>query len=268
VSDVLARICAAKRAHIARRKAERTTGRLEAELRGAPRPRRFTEALDRAVAGGGIGLIAEIKKASPSKGVIRDDFDPGALARAYADGGATCLSVLTDGPYFEGDDADLAAARDAADLPVLRKDFILDPYQVLESRALGADCILVIMAAVSDAQAVELDEAARELGMSTLVEVHDEAELERALALAPTLVGINNRDLKSLAVDIATTERLAPLVPAHTSVVCESGIADAGDIARMRDAGVHRFLVGETLMRRADVAAATRALLAPESVGG
>jgi indole-3-glycerol phosphate synthase len=268
VSDVLARICADKRAHISRRKAERTIGRLVAELSEAPRPRRFTGALDRAVAAGGIGLIAEIKKASPSRGVIRGDFDPGALARAYAEGGATCLSVLTDAPYFKGDDAYLAEARQAVELPVLRKDFMLDPYQVVESRVLGADCILVIMAAVSDAQAAELDEAARELGMSTLVEVHDEAELERALALGSRLLGINNRNLKTLEVDIATTERMAPLVPADSSVVCESGIAAAGDIARMRDAGVHRFLIGESLLRRPDVAAATRALVAPESVGG
>ena len=268
MSDVLARICADKREHVRRRKAERPVAHLLAGLAAAPPPRDFAAALDAAVASAGIGLIAEIKKASPSKGVIRADFDPPALARAYSQGGASCLSVLTDTPYFQGDDATLVAARGACALPVLRKDFMLEPYQVLESRWLGADCILLIMAALSDGQARELESAAREHAMAVLVEVHDEDELARALALESGLIGINNRDLKTLAVDIATSERLAPLVPADRQVVCESGIADGRDIARMRAAGIDRFLVGESLMRQTDVAAATRALLAPERVGG
>ncbi|HEX9647308.1 MAG TPA: indole-3-glycerol phosphate synthase TrpC [Alphaproteobacteria bacterium] len=263
MSDALARICAAKRAEIGRRKAARPFAALVAGLAEAPPPRPFAAALDRTVAAGGAALIAEIKKASPSKGVICADFDPPALARAYQDGGAACLSVLTDGPYFQGADDHLVKARGAVGLPTLRKDFMLDVYQVLESRLLGADCILVIMAAVSDAVATELADAATATGMDALAEVHDAAELERALRLGAGLIGINNRDLKTLAVDLATTERLAPLVPAGRAVVCESGIADAGDIARMRGHGVDRFLVGESLMRQADVAAATRALLAP-----
>ena len=263
MTDTLARICAEKREDVRRRKAARPFQGLAAELGDAPATRGFADALDRAVAAGRVGLIAEIKKASPSKGVIRADFDAPALARAYADGGASCLSVLTDAPYFQGEDAHLVAARAAVALPVLRKDFMLDPYQIFESRLLGADCVLVIMAALGGGQAAELADAARSLGMDTLAEVHDEAELARALSLDARLIGINNRDLKTLAVDLGVTERLAPLVPTGRAAVCESGIADAGDIARLRARGVARFLVGESLMRARDVAAATRALLSP-----
>jgi indole-3-glycerol phosphate synthase len=267
MSDVLRRICDDKREHIRACQAARPLAQLLAELGSTSPPRDFIGALDAATAAGGIGLIAEIKKASPSKGLIRADFDPPALARAYADAGASCLSVLTDRPYFQGQDGYLTAARQAVSLPALRKDFMLDPYQVVEARLLGADCILLIMAALADGQARELEAAAAELGMAVLVEVHDAAELERALAhLASPLIGVNNRNLKTLAVDIATTEQLAPLLPAGRQVVCESGIAKAADIARMRRAGVQRFLIGESLMRQADVSAAVRALLAPEEV--
>lgn len=261
MSDVLARICADKRAEVARRKAERPTGAVVQAARGAPGVRDFAGALAGA-AERGYGLIAEIKKASPSKGLIRADFDPPQLAKAYAAGGAACLSVLTDTPYFQGEDAYLTAARAAGGLPVLRKDFMLDTYQVVEARALGADCILVIMAAVSNGQAAELVAAATEYGMDALIEVHDAAELDRALAVPSRLVGINNRNLKTLKVDLATTEALAPRVPADRAVVCESGLAASADLARMARIGVRRFLVGESLMRQADVEAATRALLA------
>ncbi|MFQ5785289.1 MAG: indole-3-glycerol phosphate synthase TrpC [Alphaproteobacteria bacterium] len=261
MSDTLARICADKRAHIARRKSERPLSALDAAAGAAERPRGFAEALGRAAESEGLALIAEIKKASPSRGLIRSDFDPPALARAYRAGGAACLSVLTDAPYFQGDDADLAAARDAVPLPCLRKDFTLDPYQVVEARALGADCILLIMAALDDDQAAELEAAANGLGMDVLVEIHDETELDRAARLESRLIGINNRNLKTLAVDIATTERLAPLAPANAALVCESGLRTHDDLLRMARAGVRRFLVGESLMREDDVAAATAALL-------
>ncbi len=261
MDDVLARICAAKRDHVAARKAiVSEAAQLEAVKSVAP-PRRFAARLDAAVIELGVGLIAEIKKASPSRGLIRADFDPGVLARAYRAGAATCLSVLTDQPYFQGDDAYLGAARNAVDLPVLRKDFMIDPYQIVESRRIGADCILLIMAALTDAMAAELEATARELEMDVLVEVHDEAELDRAHRLDSRLLGINNRNLKTLDVDLATTERLAPRVASDRHVVCESGIYTAADIARMTDVGIRRFLVGESLMRQADVAAATRQLL-------
>jgi indole-3-glycerol phosphate synthase len=262
MSDVLARICVDKRGHIARRKAERPFGDLIDAARAAERPRGFADRLAAEVAQGRYGLIAEIKKASPSKGLIRADFDPVVLARAYRSGGATCLSVLTDEPYFQGRDEHLTTARAAVDLPALRKDFMLDPYQIVEARALGADCVLLIMAALEDDQAAELEAAAIEHGMDILVEVHDAAELDRALKLKTRLLGINNRNLKTLAVDLATTEQLAPRVPKDRLVVAESGLYTPADLARMHEIGVSIFLVGESLMRQADVAAATRTLLA------
>jgi molybdenum cofactor biosynthesis protein MoaC len=261
VADVLAEICAAKRAHVARRKAAQPEPALRALLARAPPVRPFAAALEHQVTQGSYGLIAEIKKASPSRGLIRADFDPAGLAQAYAAGGATCLSVLTDAPYFQGSDDHLRAARAACGLPVLRKDFILDPYQIVESRALGADCILLIMAALDDATARDLVALAAELGLDVLVEVHDRAELGRALRLETRLIGINNRDLKSLKVDLHTTEKLAPLVPPGRVIVGESGINDPADLDRLAAAGARCFLVGESLMRSGDVAAATRRLL-------
>ena len=261
MSDVLAEICARKREHVARQQAARPEPALRALVAQAPPARPFAAALERALAQGRYGLIAEIKKASPSKGLIRADFDPAALARAYAAGGATCLSVLTDEPYFQGRDAYLTTARDAASLPVLRKDFILDPYQVVESRALGADCILLIMAALDDAIARALAAAASGLGMDILVEVHDRAELDCALDLDARLIGINNRNLQTLQVDLHTTEELAPLVPPGRIVVGESGIEGPDDLDRLAAAGARSFLVGESLMKAGDVAAATRRLL-------
>ena len=261
-SDVLARICANTRAEVAQRKAARGIEVLRAEIAARDdQTRGFGHALKEATINGRYGLIAEIKKASPSGGLIRPDFDPAGLARAYKAGGATCLSVLTDEKWFQGSPAHLRAARAAVDLPVLRKDFILDPWQVFESRAMGADCILLIMAALTDAQARELEALARGLDLDVLVEVHDRRELERALGLETSLIGINNRNLKTLKTDLATTEELAPLVPPDRFLVAESGIRDTDDLRRLAAVGPQCYLVGESLMRQDDVEAATRALL-------
>jgi indole-3-glycerol phosphate synthase len=260
MTDVLTRICADKREHIESRRAQRPLASVETSARRARPPSGFARALADAAATDGFGLICEIKKASPSKGLIRADFDPATLARAYRDGGATCLSVLTDGPYFQGEDVHIQAARTAVDLPILRKDFILDPYQVAETRALGADAVLLILAALSDTQAQELAEAARGWDMDVLVEVHDTDELARARALPTPLIGINNRNLKTLDVDLGTTRQLAPSVPGDRLTVCESGLHTPADLRAMRDIGVRAFLIGESLMRHADVTAATRNL--------
>lgn len=266
MSDILARICADKREHVARCKATHPLVDIEQAARTAPAPLGFADALEAGARDGGWGLIAEIKRASPSAGEIRADFDPASLARAYLAGGASCLSVLTDEPYFKGRDEYVLKARVASGLPCIRKDFMVDPYQVVEARAIGADAILVIMAAVDDGLAAELVASAREWSLDVLVEVHDGAELERALGLETRLLGINNRNLKTLAVDLATTEQLASRVPPGRTVVCESGIKQHDDLERMAGCGVRCFLVGEHLMRQNDVAQATRTLLAGEPV--
>lgn len=261
MSDVLAKICADKRAHVAERKVAFPLTALETAANTAAPTRGFEAALRAKASAGSIGLIAEIKKASPSKGLIREDFDPQALATAYEAGGATCLSVLTDTPYFQGADEYLAAARGAVSLPVLRKDFMLDPYQITESRALGADCILLIMAALEDTQAAELESAVHHYGMDVLIEVHNADELDRALKLKSNLVGINNRNLKTLDVDLETSIELSAKVPDGRLVVGESGIYTPADIERLQAAGMSCFLVGESLMRQEDVTLATQILL-------
>ena len=263
MTDVLARIAAYKREDVAARKAATSQDAVEALARAASAPRGFRAALERVgEETGRPALIAEIKKASPSKGLIRPDFDPPALARAYQAGGAACLSVLTDGPSFQGDDAYLAAAREAVALPCLRKDFLIDPWQVAESRALGADCILIILAMVDDALAAELLAEAGRFGMDALIETHDEAEMARACGLGGDLVGINNRSLRTFEVDLETTERLAILSPVRALLVAESGIFTSDDVERVAQAHAQAVLVGESLMRQDDVTAATRTLLA------
>ena len=261
MTDILAKIAAYKREEVAARKAARPQSKVDADASVAEAPRGFRAALERRHAPGKLALIAEIKKASPSKGIIRENFDPPALARAYERGGAACLSVLTDGPSFMGADSYLEAARDATALPCIRKDFLVDPWQVAESRALGADAILVILAMIDDVLAAELMAEARRLGMDALVEVHDEAEMARAGAMGADLVGINNRDLKSFVVDLAVTERLSTQAPRDALLVTESGIFTHQDVVRMEATGAKAMLVGESLMRHADVTAATRTLI-------
>ncbi len=263
MSDILARIAAYKRDEVAARRSKVSDTELDFRVETQAPPRGFAASLRaRAEASPtGLALIAEIKKASPSKGVIREDFDPPALAQAYEDGGATCLSVLTDGPSFQGDDAYLVAARGAVRLPALRKEFLVDPWQVAESRALGADAILVILAMVDDALAAQLILQAGRYGMDALVEVHDADEMRRAASLGANLIGINNRDLKTFVVDLAVTESLIPLAPSHALLVTESGIFTPDDVRRLRLAGASAMLVGESLMRQDDVADATRRLI-------
>ena len=265
---ILDRIKAYKLEEIAADKAAKPIDELEAEARNSAHPRPFSDALIKA-SRDGYGLIAEIKKASPSKGLIREDFDPAELAKAYELGGATCLSVLTDTPSFQGAKDFIPQVRAAVDLPILRKDFLYDPYQVVEARALGADCILIIMASVSDAQAAELSDAAKEWGLDVLVEVHNREEMDRTMPLSPSMVGINNRDLHSFETSLTTTRKLAKFAPTESLLVSESGLSTPDDLAELARYGARCFLIGESLMRQDDVAEATRTLLAdPLTAGG
>ena len=262
MSNALTKICADKRDHVVASKARKPLADVEAAAKEFASPRGFYKALKLAADAGRYGLIAEVKKASPSKGLIRADFDPPEIARAYERGGATCISVLTDTPYFKGEDAHFVAAHGAVSLPAIRKDFMIDLYQVPEARALGADCILLILAALDDGLATELEAAATDWGMDVLIEVHNAEELDRAMKLNSPLLGINNRNLKTLKTDIETTRQLAPLVfDADRLVVSESGLYTAEDLSSMHDAGARCFLIGESLMRQNDVEAATRELL-------
>jgi indole-3-glycerol phosphate synthase len=262
MTDILERIAAYKRDEVALARRAEGQDAVEVRAKAASPPRGFRAALERAAAPGRLALIAEVKKASPSKGLIRADFDPPAIARAYEAGGAACLSVLTDAPSFQGADAYLTAAREATSLPALRKEFLIDPWQAAQSRALGADAILVILAICDDVLAAELLAEAARFGMDALVEAHDEAEVDRAVALGAGLIGVNNRDLRTFVTDLAVTERLAARLPEDRLLVTESGIAGPADVARLAAAGAKAMLVGESLMRQADVEAATRALLA------
>lgn len=263
MSDILKKICDDKREHVASKKSFKSLDALENEAKKASPVRDFTGALT-AASTDSYGLICEIKRGSPSKGLIRADFEPTSIAKAYKAGGAACLSVLTDIPYFMGHDDYVQHVRDVVDLPVLRKDFMIDPYQITESRALGADCILIIMAALSDTQAAEIEAEAVRHAMHVLIEVHDEKELDRALThLKSPLIGVNNRNLKTMDVSIETSARIAKKVPADKMLVGESGIATRADLDHLANVGIRRFLIGESLMRQQDVAAATKALLLP-----
>lgn len=259
--NLLEKICADKRKHVEAMKAKYPLTELIQSANRADAPRGFAARLEEAGEAGTLALICEMKRVSPSGGPIRPDFDPAHIAREYEAGGAACLSVLTDAPYFAGRDEDLSAARSACTLPVLRKDFMVDPYQIVESRAMGADCVLLILAALDDAEAKSLEASALDLGMDVLLETHDAAEVERALRLRSRLIGINNRDLKTLKTDLATTEKLAREIPDDRILVSESGIRSPADLARLTDAGADAFLIGESLLREPDVAVATRTLM-------